>query len=113
MFLIPSWFKLTPREQMVWAAVYAMHANAPADAVRTANQTVSALRELDLDDNAPDDPEHQAARYGPGLSSWEFLAWYPVALKIARKGHIGPKDVDYTACRKAYDIYRQCATDFS
>lgn len=108
-----DWHRLTAREQTVWAVAYAMHANAPVDAVSAANKAVSALRELNLDDSMPGEPEYEASRYGPGLSFWEFLAWYPVALKIARKGRIGPRDVDVAACQRAYDIYRHARRTFS
>ncbi len=106
------WTDLTPREQMVWAAAYAIHGDAPADACRKADRIVSGLRELNIENVAPIGPEHEAAKFLPGLSFKEFRAWYPVALKIARKGQVSPQDVDEAACEEAYGIYRQCTSDF-
>jgi hypothetical protein len=113
MTLTLPWGRMTEREQLVWTASYAMHANAPMEAISFANQAVLKLRELDVDNERFSGPEYDAARYGPGLTFAEFRAWYPVAIKIARHGHTAPEDVDEGACHRAYEIYRQCATDFS
>lgn len=105
------WYEMSGREQMVWAVVYAQTNGDPGAVAHFADQKVSSLRELSIDGEAPN-PEHVAARYGPGFEFEEFRSWYPVAMKIAKDGHVEPEEVDEAACREAYDIYRQCATDF-
>lgn len=76
---------MTMREQMVWAARYAELADREVDAVGLANQAVRTLQALNVDDERFLGPEYDAARSGPGLTLDEFRAWYPVALKIARR----------------------------
>lgn len=106
------WHKMTERERLVWTSTYAAHANNPADAIRLANQVVQALHELDVDNNAYSGPEYEAARRGQGLMYEEFRAWYPVALKLSMNNSIQAKNVSEEACQRAYDVYRQCSTDF-
>lgn len=105
------WFEMSGREQMVWAVVYAQTKGDPGAVAHVADQTISLLRELSLDGEALN-PEYVAARYGPGLEFEEFRSWYPVAMKIAKNGHVRPQEVDEAACREAFDIYQRCATDF-
>lgn len=77
---------MTGREQLIWASSYASLAGDSANAVRWADQAIRELRELNSDNERHSGPEYEAARHGPGLTFEEFRAWYPVALKIAKKG---------------------------
>ena len=106
------WHKMTGREQMVWASSYTSQAGDPANAIRWADQAVRQLRELDIDNERYSGPEYEAARQGPGLTLDEFRAWYPVALKIAKKGVVTPNEISETACQVAFQTYQRCATDF-
>lgn len=112
MTLAIPWHKMTAREQLVWTATYAAHAEGCVDAIRQANQVVLKLHELNVDDKKFQGPEYYAAQHGAGLTFEEFRAWYPVALKIAKRGLLRPEEVDVAACQRAYDIYCQCTTDF-
>ena len=44
------------------------------------------LRSLGIDESQFIGPEHDAARYCPGLTFEEFSGWYPTALKITSRG---------------------------
>ncbi len=84
------WHKLTPREQKVLAVAYALHEKKAIDAVPAADRVVASLQDLDVESKSSDGPLYEAAKYGPGLTVEEFRAWYPVALKIARKDRLQP-----------------------
>ena len=112
MALAIPWHDMTQREQLVWAASYARHVEEAIDAALAANQAVQKLRELDLDNHESYGPEHYAAQHGPGLAFEEFRAWYPVAMKIAKKGIVKQDEISEDACRKAFNVYQQCSTDF-
>lgn len=103
---------MTAREQLVWAARYAALSDHSVDAVRLADQAVRTLRTYNVDNERFLGPEYEAARSGPGLTFDEFRLWYPVALKIARRHSPGAEEVDAAACQRAYDSYRQSASDF-
>jgi hypothetical protein len=103
---------MTGREQLVWASSYASQASDPANAIRLANQAVYDLRRLDIDNERYSGPEYEATRNGPGLTLEEFSAWYPIALKIAKKGLVTPNEVTEAACQEAFETYRRSASDF-
>lgn len=106
------WQKMTGREQLVWACSFASKAGDPVNALRFANEAVIQIRELDIDNDRYSKPEYEAARHGPGMTFVEFSAWYPVALKMAKKGVVTSNDTNESACRSAYQTYQQCVTDF-
>ena len=106
------WHKMTGREQRVWASSYTSQAGDPANAIRRADQAVRQLRELDIDNERNSGPEFEAARHLPGLTFEEFRTWYPVALKIAKKGLVTPNEITETECQVAFQTYQRCATDF-
>lgn len=106
------WHQMTGREQLVWASSYASLAGDPSKAIRWADQAVRQLRELDIDNGRYSGPEYEAARHGPGLTFEEFITWYPVALKIAKKGVVTPNEISEAACQVAFQTYQRCATDF-
>lgn len=106
------WHQMTGREQLVWASSYASLAGEPANAIRSANQVVRQLRELDVDNERYSGPEYEAARHGPGLTFEEFRTWYPVALKIAKNGGVTPNEITEAACQLAFQTYQRCTTDF-
>ena len=108
---IPS-HQMTEREQLVWASTYASQIGDSANAVREADLAIHHLREMDIDNERYSGPEYEAARHGPGLTFEEFRTWYPVALKIAKKGVVTPGEITEAACQSAYQTYQRCATDF-
>lgn len=106
------WHQMTEREQLVWASSYASLASDPANAIRLADQAIRQLRELDIDNERYSGPEYEAARHGPGLTPEEFRAWYPIALKIAKKGVVKPNEITEASCQTAFQTYQRCASDF-
>lgn len=109
---ILKWHTMNGREQTVWAVTYAGSALDPQGAARTADKAILALRALDIDESGFVEPEHEAARYGMGLTYEEFRAWYPTALKIAIYNRRDYQEPDEDAIRGAYDSYRRSTGDF-
>lgn len=103
--------RMSEPEQLALAATYAAKADQQLYAVRVANEAVQRLHEIKADHSIFEGLEYHAARYGLGLTFEEFRTWHPVALKIAKRGSMNSPEVSEAECRRAYDIFRQYATD--
>lgn len=106
------WRHMTERERHVWGAEFSRFTGETREAARQADMAVLELRELNPDDNTFLGPEHDAARNCGGLTYGEFRAWYPVALKIAKRGFMTADEVDETACGQAFETYQRGSADF-
>jgi hypothetical protein len=100
---------MTPREQAVWGAVYALHSNPGLEAATHADQVVGTLSEVECPETEA--PEHRAARLITGLSFDEFRGWYLVEQRVASRG--GRRSALTEAdIQKAFEIYVMCSCDF-
>lgn len=106
------WHQMSDREQQVWACIFANQNGGLEEAARLADRTVLKLRALNMDDQRFFGPENDASRNCPGLTYEEFRNWYPIALKIAKRGHITPQEIGEEACEEAFETYQRSAADF-
>lgn len=105
------WYSMSAREQGVWSAAYVAAGPDAKRSAQSADQAVSALRSLAIDESQFIGPEHDAARYCLGLTFEEFSGWYPTALKITSRGRLGQKLSDEDLSQ-AFEAYRMSTADF-
>lgn len=103
------WVRLSPMEQVLWAAAYANAVGSPSVRARFADKAVGSLRELDSKRDGTFGPEYEAARTNVMLEEPEFEAWYRVQAQIVGPSKIAPTK---SACLEAYERYQRSLGDF-
>lgn len=105
---IRNWYQMSPREQAVWGAAYAMHPSPAHEAAVHADRVIGSLATIETPEK--EGPEYRAARLYSGLDLAEFAGWYGVEKKLA--SHSSLTRVTQEELETAYRIYLMCSADY-